>query len=96
MLDKRIRLTQLQYERELAGACSSITKDGFEINPHSTITTELSKCSNIIRRKSVVAVAPKVNPEIEILRQQNIELRQQLTVILKKLDKTPGPVTGGF
>ena len=28
MLDKRIRLTQLQYERELAGACASIDKDG--------------------------------------------------------------------
>ena len=36
MLDKRIRLTQLQYERELAGACASIDKDGL-IHPFCVI-----------------------------------------------------------
>ena len=104
MLEKRIKITQLQYERELAGACASIDKDGYMINPDSPVATELAQCNTIIRaRKQVAAIAPRpvvqpvIHTEISQLRQENAELRQQLALILQKLDNQGSTVkNGGF
>lgn len=103
MLDKRIRLTQLQYERELASTCASINSDGFILNSNSGLLSELSQCNNIIARKSPVVVQQQQqqvvvqqDPMIAQLRAENAELRQQLALILQKLDSNTTVKDGGF
>lgn len=96
MLDKRIRLTQLQYERELAGACASIKKDNFRVNPNSLIATELAQCDNIITQVNVEVANPAPDNSLEELRRENLELKRQLQLILQKLDTPSTPVRGGF
>ena len=78
------------------------------INPDSPVATELAQCNTIIRaRKQVEAIAPRpvvkpvvqpvVHTEISQLRKENAELRQQLALILQKLDNQGSTVkNGGF
>ena len=73
------------------------------INPNSPVATELAQCNTIIRARKQVAIAPRpvvqpvVHTEISQLRQENAELRQQLALILQKLDNQESTVkNGGF
>lgn len=103
-LDIQVQADQLAFEQSYSSVCANINDGGYVVTRNAQTLELLSKCnSNIVaRHKPIKKITPPAPPkvdvnisnEINILRQENAELKAQLALLIARLDAQP--VNGGY
>ena len=98
-LNLRNQQRNLAFQADYASACANIADGGFVVTKNATTLSLLSNCDAEINKKVklVARHEPQViktsNPEVDLLRKQNAELR---LLVEQLLEKNNTPVKGGY
>ena len=94
-IEKEVAILDLQYASQYYSACTSIQDKGIVIVADENFANELEHCgTRIARNIPAPAPAPTGNSELDILKAELAQLRQQNQLLLQELQRRPRK--GGF